>query len=74
MRGAGLRGVLIHCTDYHCSHSLLLCADRWPDEVTLSEITGITSPKCSGPRAFQKMHRYGRAKPGQIATCNLDQA
>jgi hypothetical protein len=32
----GVRGVLIYCADYHCSHSVALSADRWPDEVRLS--------------------------------------
>jgi hypothetical protein len=36
MREMGLRGVLIYCADYHCSHSVALSADRWPDEVRLS--------------------------------------
>src|SRR5215831_15356715 len=36
MRAAGVRGVLIYCSDYRCSHSICLDADRWPDAVRLS--------------------------------------
>jgi len=38
MRDMGVRGVLVYCADYHCSHSLALNADRWPDELRLSDI------------------------------------
>jgi hypothetical protein len=38
MREMGVRGVLIYCADYHCSHSVALSADRRPDEVRLSDI------------------------------------
>jgi hypothetical protein len=38
MREMGVRGVLVDCADYHCSHSVALSADRWPDEVRLSDI------------------------------------
>jgi hypothetical protein len=31
MRAAGVRGVLIYCSDYRCSHSTSLDADRWAD-------------------------------------------
>jgi hypothetical protein len=38
MREMDVRGVLIYCADYRCSHSVALSADRWPDEVRLSDI------------------------------------
>ena len=38
MRASGVRGVLVYCSDYHCSHSTALSADRWPDEMRLSDI------------------------------------
>lgn len=38
MREMDVRGVLVNCADYHCSHSLAVSADRWPDEVRLSDI------------------------------------
>ena len=33
-----VRGILVYCADYHCSHSVALSADRWPDNERLSEI------------------------------------
>jgi hypothetical protein len=38
MRDSGMRGILIYCADYHCSHSLAISGDRWPDDVRLSDI------------------------------------
>ena len=38
MRAAGVRVVLVYCSDYRCSRSKALAADRWPDEVRLSDI------------------------------------
>jgi hypothetical protein len=40
MRHSGVRGVLIHCADYQCSHCIAMVADRWPDDLRLSDIEG----------------------------------
>ena len=37
MRDMGVRGVLIYCTDYRCSHSIAVMANQWADDVRLSE-------------------------------------
>ena len=38
MRDMGVRGLLIYCADYRCSHSIAISADAWPDDVRLSDI------------------------------------
>jgi hypothetical protein len=38
MRGMGVRGVLIYCADYQCSHSIAVMADQWPDDLRLSDV------------------------------------
>jgi hypothetical protein len=38
MRDMGVRGVLIYCADYGCSHSIAMIADRWADDVRLSDV------------------------------------
>jgi hypothetical protein len=38
MRDTGVRGILIYCADYHCSHSMAISADQWPDHVRLSDL------------------------------------
>jgi hypothetical protein len=39
MREMGVRGVVICCTEHHCSHTVEVAdAGRWADEVRLSDI------------------------------------
>ena len=38
LRELGVRGVLIYCADYRCSHSIAISGDAWPDDVRLSDI------------------------------------
>ena len=38
MRAAGVRGLLIYCSDYKCSHWTAISGDRWADDVRLSDI------------------------------------
>jgi hypothetical protein len=38
MRDMGVRGLLIYCSDYKCSHSIAISADKWPDHVWLSDL------------------------------------
>jgi hypothetical protein len=38
MRAAGVRGLLIYCSDYKCSHSIAIGADQWPDDMRLSDL------------------------------------
>jgi hypothetical protein len=33
MRESGVRGVLIYCSDFRCSHCIAISGDRWPDDV-----------------------------------------
>ena len=39
MRATNVRGLLIYCSDYHCSHWTTISGDRWPDDVRLSDLT-----------------------------------
>jgi hypothetical protein len=48
MRAAGVRGLLIYCADYRCSHSTTMSADSWPDDVRLSDISRYSSAKGCG--------------------------
>jgi hypothetical protein len=38
MREFGVRDVLIYCRDHRCTHHIETSADRWPDDVRLSDI------------------------------------
>jgi len=38
MREMGVRGVLVYCADYRCSHSIAISGNHWPDDLRLSDI------------------------------------
>ena len=38
MRASGVRGLLIYCSDYKCSHHMAISGDPWPDDVRLSDL------------------------------------
>ena len=38
MRDMGIRGLLVYCADYRCSHSIAISGDQWADEVRLSDL------------------------------------
>ena len=38
MREQGVRGILVYCVDYRCSHSIAISTDHWPDDLRLSDI------------------------------------
>ena len=51
MREMGVRGLLVYCSDYHCSYWVAISGDQWPDDVRLSDIeTRFTSQACGTKR------------------------
>jgi hypothetical protein len=50
MRESGLRRVRVYCADYTCSHSIAISADRWPDDVRLSDLEPRFTCKACGHR------------------------
>jgi len=38
MRASGVRGLLIYCSDYHCSHWTAISDDQWTDDFRLSDL------------------------------------
>jgi hypothetical protein len=38
MRASGVRGLLIYCSDYRCSHWTAINGDQWADDVRLSDL------------------------------------
>jgi hypothetical protein len=50
MRAAGVRGLLIYCSDYKCSHSTTMGADRWSDDVRLSDLEPLFTCQACGKK------------------------
>jgi len=58
MRESGVRGLLIYCVDYRCSHSIAISGDVWPDDVRLSQLsTSGTVPNVRSSRRKPRSHR-----------------
>jgi hypothetical protein len=50
MRDSGVRGLLVYCCDYKCSHSQAVSADQWPDDLWLSDVATRFVCKACGKR------------------------
>jgi len=50
MGDSGIRGILVCCRDYRCSHSTALMADHRPDDLRLSDIEPQFVCKACGKR------------------------
>ena len=64
MRESGVRYVLIYCRDHRCSHHVEIIADRWPDDVRLSDIEpGFLCTKC-GKRGADIRPKFSQGRMG----------
>jgi hypothetical protein len=63
MRSSGVRGLLIYCSDHHCSHSIAISADPWPDHVRLSDLETRFVCKACGRRGADVRPDFHRDKP-----------
>jgi hypothetical protein len=61
----GVRGVLIYCADHKCSHSIeMMSADRWPDDVRLSDIEDQFVCRACGKRGADVRPNFAPARMG----------
>jgi hypothetical protein len=50
MRSSGVRGLLVYCADYRCAHAVRISADRWPDQIRLSDLEALFVCQACGRR------------------------
>ena len=50
MRPAGVRGLLIYCSDYKCGHWTAISGERWPDDVRLSDLEPLFTCQVCGQK------------------------
>jgi hypothetical protein len=50
MRESGPRRLQVFCGDYQCAHSVVVNADRWGDDVRLSDLEPKFTCKVCGQR------------------------
>jgi hypothetical protein len=63
MRNMGVRGVLVFCADLRCGHLVTLSADRWPDDMRLSDIEPRFTCTVCGRRLAQVRPDFEWDKP-----------
>jgi hypothetical protein len=63
MRSSGVRGLVIYCADYHCSHSIAISADRWPDDVRLSDLEPKFTCQACGHRGADIRPCFDQNRP-----------
>lgn len=51
LRNSGVRGILIYCADFHCSYSIAMNADQWPDDLRLPTSSRASSARYAASAA-----------------------
>jgi len=67
MRSSGVRGLLIYCSDFKCSHSVAVLANQWQDEVRLSDLEPRFVCKVCGKRGASVRPDFHWNKPSVAA-------
>ena len=62
MREMGVRGLLIYCADYRCSHSIAISGDAWPDDARLSDIEERFTCRVCGKRGADVRPDFNEGK------------
>ena len=65
MRDMGVRGLLVYCADYRCSHSIAISADQWPDDLRLSDIEDRFTCTACGKRGADVRPDFNGARRRQ---------
>jgi hypothetical protein len=73
MREMGVRGLLVYCSDYHCSHWVAISGDRWPGDTRLSGLEpGFICQACGTKGANLRpdfegnKKQHNRQRPGLL--------
>lgn len=66
MRASGVRGLLIYCSDYKCSHHVAISADPWPDQVRLSDLEDKFTCTVCGRRGADVRPDFSPARMGTL--------
>ena len=62
VREMGVRGVLVYCSDYHCSHWTAIRGDRWPDDARLSDLEPLFVCQACGAKGANVRPHFGRER------------
>jgi len=60
----GPRRLIVYCSDFKCSHSVVVDAGRWGDDVRLSDLEPRFTCKACGRRGADVRPLFERARMG----------
>ena len=63
MRDMGVRGVLVYCSDYKCSHLIAMSGERWPADMRLSDLEPRLICSACGKRGADVRPDFSWNKP-----------
>jgi hypothetical protein len=63
MRAAGVRGLLVYCSDCRCSHSIAISGVWWPNEARLSDLEPRLVCSACGKRGADVRPDFSWNKP-----------
>ena len=64
MRRSGPRRLLVYCADYRCAHHVEIDAERWPDQVRLSDLESKFTCQACGHRGADVRPAFEPARMG----------
>jgi hypothetical protein len=68
LREMGVRGVVVWCANYRCSHWVAISADPWPDQTRLSDIEErFVCTACGGRGADVRPNWSTKGRPRATA-------
>jgi hypothetical protein len=74
MRASGVRGLLIYCSDFRCSHWTAVSGDRWPDDVRLSDLEPRFTCQACGRRGVDVWPNFAWEREAVRATAGVMRA
>jgi hypothetical protein len=64
MRASGPTRLIVYCGDYKCAHSVVMNADRWGDDVRLSDLEPLFVCKACEHRGADLRPLFEQARMG----------
>jgi hypothetical protein len=64
MRRSGVHGILIYCSDHHCSHYIAISGYQWAADVRLSDLEPLFVCRACGRRGADIRPNFDWDKPG----------
>jgi hypothetical protein len=65
VRAMGIRGLLVYCSHYKCSHNVEISADPWRDHVRLSDLEPLFTCQACGIKGAEVRANFNWERDNQ---------